>query len=85
MAKTFDSNAQNVLMAAYKPPGLGPDEVLTAYKAVQICQDIEDMIVFSMQHLESCRERMRKENNPKDELTKQEIRTLEGKLIKNFR
>ena len=71
-------------MANYKPCGLGPDEALTACKAVQICQEIEDMIVFSMQHLESCREKMKRENNPKDELTKQEIRTLEGKLIKNF-
>lgn len=85
MTKTFDSKAQNVLMAAYKPPGLGPDEVLTACKAVQICQEIDYMIDFSMQALERCRERMRKENNPNDKFTKSEIRTLEGKLIKNFR
>ena len=72
---------------AYKPYGLGmvQDEVLTASEAAQICQDVEDMINYSLQHLESCRERMRESYNPRDELTKQEIRTLEGKLIKHFR
>ena len=71
-------------MANYKPPSLDPDEALTACKAVQICQDLEDMIKFSIKHLEKCRDKIKRENNPKDELTRQEIRTLEGKLIKNF-
>jgi len=45
------------------------------------CQDIQHMIDITSDHLERLRSTF---NNAGDELTKQEIRTLEGKLIKQF-
>ena len=65
---------KNFLIACHQ------DEVLTTCKAVKICEELEDIIVFRLQALE----RMPKENNPKNEWTKQEIHQSEGKLIKYF-
>ena len=52
-----------------------------ATQALKNCQDIQHMIDITTQHLERLRVTF---NNASDELTKQEIRTLEGKLVKHF-
>jgi len=49
--------------------------------ALKQCQDVQHMIDITSEHLERLRSTF---NNAGDELTKQEIRTLEGKLIKQF-
>ena len=49
--------------------------------ALKQCQDIQHMIDITSQHLERLRSTF---SNAGDELTMQEIRTLEGKLIKQF-
>ena len=50
-------------------------------QALKQCQDIQHMIDITSQHLERLRSTF---SNAGDELTLQEIRTLEGKLIKQF-
>ena len=49
--------------------------------AMKQCQDIQHMIEITSKHLDRLRSSF---SNAGDELTKQEIRTLEGKLIKQF-
>jgi len=53
-----------------------------AQQALKTCQDIQHMIDITTQHLERLRQTFNNASN--DELTKQEIRTLEGKLVKLF-
>lgn len=48
--------------------------------ALRICQDVQHMIDINSEHLE----RLRTPMAATSELTKQEVRTLEGKLIKHF-
>ena len=50
-------------------------------QALKQCQDIQHMIDITSQHLERLRSTF---SDAGDELTLQEIRTLEGKLIKQF-
>jgi len=52
-----------------------------AIQALKTCQDVQHMIDITSEHLERLRSTF---SNAADELTKQEIRTLEGKLIKHF-
>ncbi|XP_023345245.1 kinase suppressor of Ras 2 [Eurytemora carolleeae] len=50
-------------------------------QALKDCQDIQHMIDITSQHLDRLRSTF---SNASDELTRQEIRTLEGKLVKHF-
>lgn len=58
----------------------GSEDMLTPEAAVRICQDVQHMIDINSEHLE----RLRTPMTTSSEITKQEIRTLEGKLIKHF-
>ena len=49
--------------------------------ALKQCQDVQHMIDITSDHLDRLRSTF---SNAGDELTMQEIRTLEGKLIKQF-
>ena len=49
--------------------------------ALKQCQDVQHMIDITSEHLDRLRSTF---SNAGDELTMQEIRTLEGKLIKQF-
>jgi kinase suppressor of Ras 2 len=56
------------------------EEILTSEVAASRCQDVQHMIDINSEHLE----RLRTPMALSSEITKQEIRTLEGKLIKHF-
>ena len=50
-------------------------------EALRSCEELQHMIEINADHLDRLRTRTEKSAS---ELTKQEIRTLEGKLIKHF-